>query len=183
MKDLFIAVNRRKMLMLTLMYGAIGLIAFLGLYYFGEGLKHELGKIGTTIFKALSVIALVIFVVVASSYGKKIKDKSAGLGINRDGITDETTSIAIGLVKWKEIKEIVFLKSLTSTSILIHVKKPDLYLKQAKNKAVARLLSQNLTIYKTPIVINASILDVGLEKLTTELTESANRYGSNIKIK
>jgi len=183
MEDIFIAVNRKKMISMTILYGLIGLVAFLGLYYFGEGLKDALGKVGTTIFKTLAVIVLVVFIVVAGSYGKKIKDKTAGLKIDRNGITDETSSISVGMVKWKQVKKIEFLKSLTSTSILIHVKKPETFLKEAKNKAVARLLNQNVAIYKTPIVINASVLTSDVKSLTEVLRGSADRYGSNIELK
>ncbi len=183
MEEIFVPVNRKKMLTLTVAYGIIGIIVFLAFYYFGEGLKDTLGKVGQTIFKTLAVILLIVFLVVAGSYGKKIKDKTAGISVNRNGITDQTTAIAIGEIKWKEVVGVEFQKSLTSTSLLIYVKNPDKILEQAPNKAVRRLLDRNQMIYKTPVVINSGVLVVDTNELKAQIAEYAQRFGKNIEIK
>lgn len=155
LEEIFIPINRRKMLFMTILYGVLGLGAFLIVYYLGENQEW----LNTTVFKVISLVILFFFMVVAGTFAKNLRSKSAGVLINKSGIEDNTSSIAIGLIKWGDITEISVEKKNLSNQLLIHIKKPKKYIEKAPNSAVKRLLSNNLANYGTPAIIDLNILD------------------------
>ncbi len=170
---IFIEIDRKKMIFRTVLYSVLGLFVFLGFYYLGEWQDW----VSSTVFKVIAVLSLLFFIVVAGTFAKNIKNGAAGLTIDKTGITDETSSISNGLIKWKEINEISKVKTTSSKLILIHVKKPQRFIDNAKNGAIKRLLNQNYTLYKTPIVINVSALTTTLSELEEVLVNFLGKSG------
>jgi len=164
-KEQFIPVDRKKMILMTVLYAVLGIGAFLVTYYLGENQDW----VSPGIFKFLSVVVLLFFIIVAGSFAKNVKQKTAGLTINYSGLDDQSNSISIGEVKWKDVTGIAKVSTPSAKYILLTVKKPQKFIDNAKNGAIKRLLNQNMTLYKTPVVINASILQISLEELEAEL--------------
>lgn len=154
-EEIFIPINRKRMLFMTILYSILGLGAFLTVYYLGENQEW----LSPTVFKVASVVILFFFMVVAGTFAKNLRNKSAGVLINKSGIEDNTSSIAMGLIKWGDITEISVEKKAMSNQLLIQIKKPKKYIEKAPNSAVKRLLSNNLANYGTPAIIDLSILD------------------------
>lgn len=157
----FIPINRTKMILLTVGYGLAGIIAFCIIYY--GGMQFE--SISHTIFKIIALVVLLFFAVVAGTFAKNIRNQSAGLQIDRKGITDSSSSISFGLIPWKDIVSINKYKSPSAKYMVIKVKKEKKYLEAAKNGAIRKLLDQNLAQFKTPVVINVGILKTNLTEL------------------
>lgn len=172
-EEVFIPIDRKKMILMTVIYSLAGIVGLLIVYYLGENQDW----VSPTIFKVISVIVFLFFIVVAGSYGKNIKNSAAGLTINLTGIDDQSSSISHGLIKWKDVTGISKVKTASSKLLVISVKKPKKYLDNAKNSAVKRVLNQNISQYKTPIVINVGILDTSLEELEILLKSHSGKFG------
>jgi hypothetical protein len=172
--EVFIPINRRKMIIMTVVYSVLGIAAFLVTYYLGE--NQDL--VSPTVFKVASVIVLLFFMVLAGTFAKNVKSTSAGLTISRKGIDDQANSISSGLIYWKDIKGISKIKTPSSKYILVMVKKPQKYIENAKNNAIKRLLNHNLANHKTPIVINVTALQTNLDELEGIIAEYSRRFGT-----
>jgi hypothetical protein len=171
---LFIPVNRRKMVIMTIVYGLLGLCACLLTYYIGANQSY----MSHTVFKVAAVIVFAFFAVVAGTFAKNIKNDAAGVEISSKGINDHSSSISPGMISWKEIKSISTAKNLATSYLLIHVKHPQEIIKKAKNKAVKRLLEQNMTIYKTPVVVNVGSLSTSLKEMESNVDQFYQRFGA-----
>ncbi len=172
--EVFIPINRKKMIIMTVVYSILGIGAFLVTFYLGESQDW----VSPTVFKVASVIVLLFFMVLAGTFAKNVKSAAAGLTINRKGINDQANSISSGLIYWKDIKGISKIKTPSSQYILVMVKKPQKYIENAKNNAIKRLLNHNLANYKTPIVINVTALQTNLDELEGIIAEYSGRFGT-----
>ena len=172
-KEIFIPINRKRMVVMTVFYILCGIGGLLVVYYLGENQDW----ISSTVFKVLSVIVFLFFIIVAGTFGKNLKNKSAGLKIDYSGIDDLSSSISHGFIKWADIKEISKVKTVSSNLLLVSVKKPQKYIDKAKNSAIKRLLNQNVALYKTPVVINVGVLTVSLTELEKLIMDYSGRFG------
>ena len=145
----------------------LGAAAILSLILF-FGLADNL-DLEPIILKSIGSVLTVIFILAGAAKAKKMKDKNAGILLNAEGIQDLSSEINVGFIKWKDITVVNKQKSIKFGLLLIDVKKNDLYIKNAKNSAIARLLRQNVKLYNTPIAINASNLDCTLEELVDQI--------------
>src|SRR5690606_10845638 len=116
-------------------------------------------------YKITGVVVLVFCVITAGQKVKKRNETNSGLIINKEGIHDLSSAIAIGLIKWKDIVEIDETVSRESRLIILKVKKQNDYLKKAKNAAVGRLLNQNIREFDTPVVIDTKYLNQSFDEI------------------
>lgn len=173
--EIFIPINRPRMIAMTVLYGVLGFFCFLVTYYLGEAQDW----VNPGIFKFLSVVVLLFFIIVAGTFAKNLKNKSAGLLINFKGIDDQSSSISHGFIFWKDIEKISKLNAGASKYMLVFVKKPQNYIEKAKNSAIKRLLNQNMRLYKTPVVINVGALSTNLDELEKTLGDFSPRLRNN----
>ena len=101
-EEVFIPIDRKKMILMTVLYSVLGIGAFLVTYYLGENQDW----VSPTVFKVASIVVLLFFMVLAGTFAKNVKSTIAGLTINRKGIDDQSNSISSGLIYWKDIKGI-----------------------------------------------------------------------------
>ncbi|MEO9532132.1 MAG: STM3941 family protein [Crocinitomicaceae bacterium] len=165
--EVLFPINKRKLRIQGIIYGVLAIVIFL--LMFGYADKQD--YISPMIFQGLGVVIPLFCVIAAGAKGKKISDPSAGLKIDKSGVHDETTHIALGLIKWGDIEEILEEQSLRTGLLLISVKKDEKYLKAAKNSAIERLLRQNIRMYKTPVAIDTSYLQGSLKEVIAKIKE------------
>lgn len=168
----FLSINRKRMLLMAAVYFSLGLSAFLLVYYFGQSQSF----INTTVINIVAVIIFLFFLVVSGTYIINLRNKEAGLRVDRTGIYDNLSSISVGLIPWKDINRIEVVKTNATKLILVHVKKPKKYIDSAKNSAVKRLLNQNFELQKTPICINAGILTKPINEVEDVLKQNYQRF-------
>jgi TctA family transporter len=173
--SIFIPVNRKKMILMTVLYAVLGLLVFMAVYLVGQNQNW----ISPTIFTVISFAFLLFFLVVSGTYARYIKLETAGLSISQVGIDDQSSSINFGLVKWQEILGVTTHSTASSKLLIVRVKKPNKYIEGAKNAAIKRLLNQNLTIYKTPVVINVNVLSTNLAELMEQINRHRGKFGTN----
>jgi hypothetical protein len=111
----------------------------------------------------------ILFFGAAVIYGiRKLFDKKAGLIIDSNGITDNSSASSIGLIEWNDISEIRTKQVMSTKFLLIDIVNPEKYIGKAKNGFQAKLMKANMNMYETPLSITSNTLkyDFGeLEKL------------------
>ena len=108
----------------------------------------------------------IVFFGAAGVFGiKKIFDKKVGLIIDKKGITDNSSALSIGLIKWKDINGIELSQVNSIKFLRIGVKNPENYISKAKNGIKAKLMKINMNMYGSPIYITSNSLKCNFEKL------------------
>ncbi len=170
--EVVIGLNRKKLIVNVTVCAILAFAGLLGFFWIAD--RQEFAS--PIFFKTVGGLWFGFFVIIGGTHSKRLARKNAGLTLSREGMEDFTSSISVGLIKWKDITEIKLAKSLTSKLLLVEIRKPEKMIREAKNKAIRRLMKQNLNLYKTPIVINAKILNCSFAELENEVSIFFNRY-------
>jgi len=168
--SIFIGVNRLKLKIQAVVLGVSAVVLLVAIFYWADNQEY----FSPILLKAIGGATCFLMIIGGGAKAKRLKDKNAGLLIDKSGVNDMTSEIAIGLISWNDIKQIDKKRSLAAGLLLIDVKKEQTYLKRAKNTAIARLLRQNIRLYKTPIAIDAKHLDCKLEELIDKVVGYRN---------
>jgi hypothetical protein len=124
----------------------------------------------STIFRSRDLIRLagiagVILFGAAGIYGaRKLFDKSVGLIIDDNGITDNTNASSAGLIYWKDITEIKTKQVMSTKYLLIFVSNPDNYLGRVSGFK-RKLMTGSMKMYGTPLSITANTLKYNFKDL------------------
>ena len=105
----------------------------------------------------------------------KLLDKSAGLTINDNGITDNTNFTSVGLMKWEDIKKIKSDKSASIDFMFIYVKNPKTYIERT-TFIKRKLMQGNMKRYGTPLSLTSMTLKCDYKYLATLIDEKFNEY-------
>jgi hypothetical protein len=170
-EDVFIAVNRRKLLIQAIFISLLGIVALMA----GLGLAETTEFIEPWIWQGIGVLICLLALVGAGSKMRRRSDSSAGLTIGKEGIDDQSSDLSLGIIKWGDIKEIDREQCLKERMFILIVRKENDYKKRAKNSAITRLLEQNIRRYGTPVVIDPSYLEISLEELLDQSIEHFKR--------
>jgi len=162
--SVFIGLNRGKAKRTSILMGILAIGSLIVFWWLADVQKFT----EPWVFKLIGGVLAGIFVLTGGAAAKKLTEKNAGILIDENGVTDATSSIAIGLIKWADIKEI---SSDASGMLILNVRKPESYIKNASNSAIKRLLEHNKKMYKTPVVIDTSYVEYTIEEVETQIVE------------
>lgn len=110
-------------------------------------------------------IVSILFFGAVGLYGlRRLFDKTIGLIVDENGITDHTNASSIGLIEWKDILEIRTEKVVSTKFLLIYVKNPEKYLERAKGFK-RKLMEGNSSMYGTPLSIISNTLRTNFDEL------------------
>jgi len=110
-------------------------------------------------------IVAVLFFGAVGVYGfRKLFDKTIGLTIDENGITDNTNATSIGLIDWSDIIEIKTKQIMSTRFLLIFVNNSDKYLDRV-NGFKQKLMKGNMKIYGTPLSITSNTLRYNFDDL------------------
>lgn len=172
MNDLVIYPRKGKMIL----YG-IGCLIFvaLGALLFGIGLTES----GSDRIKFLIIggIALVFFGICMVYWVKSMFKAKPALIINNVGITDQSTYIAPGLIKWEEIEDIDFVQFGGQTYIGIFTKDPDLVVNRSSSFK-KQLNRMNKGLLPSQVNIPVKILDCNVEELVEKINKQWVKSGA-----
>lgn len=119
------------------------------------------------LIRLIGIIAVLFFGFVLITLIRKVLfDKNLGIIINEKGIFDNSSFVAVGLIKWDDIISIKKRKVGKTSFLLIDVKNPENYIRTS-NKIKSNLLKANYRSYGTPISISSNFINcdfVELEK-------------------
>lgn len=110
-------------------------------------------------------IAAVLFFGAAGAYGlRKLFDKTIGLTIDENGITDNSNASSVGLIEWSDIVKIKTEQVMSTRFLLIFISNPDKYLKRV-NGFKRKLMKGNMKMYGTPLSITSNTLKYNFDDL------------------
>jgi hypothetical protein len=170
-EDAHIGINRARIKIMGALYFALAFAFFLGFYFIGNSLD---GGWAMALKITGGMIALFLLMTAASAMSV-LNKKDAGIQFNANGIIDQSTQISAGLIEWKAVSAIE--TNASKKMILVFVKKPEVFIKNAKNRAVKQLYERNMQLYKTPLIIEAGYLDVSFDELKKLAEEYWKRFG------
>jgi hypothetical protein len=105
----------------------------------------------------------------------RLFDKKPGLIIDEIGIIDNSNMSSVGLIEWKEIREIKTQDFQSTSFLLIFLYDNDSYLNRIKGFK-GKLLKGNYKKYGTPISIVSNTLDCNFDELAIFLKEKFKEY-------
>ena len=125
--------------------------------------------------------ASILFFGMTGYYGiKSLFKGDVGLVIDREGITDRTSATSVGFIEWRDVIGIRSEQVLSTKILLIDTSDPQKYLQRASNKALAKLMQGNMSMYGTPITIAANTIDYNFKDLEHLLVEHFENYKDKV---
>lgn len=121
--------------------------------------------------KIIGIIGILFFGLGLVVFPQRLLDKTPGIVIDKDGITDNMTKPRVGTIRWGDISHVEITKIYSTKMLLIFVHNPAKYLKKVEGFN-SRGLKNNLKLVGTPFCIPASILKMRLEDVEVII----NRY-------
>lgn len=113
----------------------------------------------------LAGVAGVLFFGAAGIFGlRKLFDKTIGLIVDENGITDNTNASSVGLINWTDITEIKTEQVMSTKFLLIFISNPDKYLNRV-NGFKRKLMMGNMKMYGTPLSITSNTLKYKFDDL------------------
>ncbi|KAF2343075.1 STM3941 family protein [Flavobacterium tistrianum] len=172
MKEIIIALDKKKLILL-LFAGVV--FTFFSFWFILEpsDFVNFITRSENIVFIA-GILGLIVFGLGSVLLFFKLFDNTPGLIINEKGITDNSNSSSIGLIKWSDITEISLSRVMSTQFLLIKVSNPEDYIQKA-NQMKKLLLKQNLKTYGTPITITSVGLQCSFEDLEQMILESYNQ--------
>lgn len=99
---------------------------------------------------------------------KKLLDKSPGLVVNAEGIVDNASGVAAGLIPWAEVSNIDSYAIQGQQFVAIQVSDPDKYIE--RGSALKKVANRaNMKLVGTPLTIPATALQVSFDELQETL--------------
>jgi hypothetical protein len=124
----------------------------------------------------LGGIVGVIFFGTVVIYGlRKLLDKTIGLLVDENGITDNTNASSVGLIVWSDITEIKTEQVMSTKFILIFTNNPDKYLDRF-GVFKRKLMQGNMKMYGTPLSITSNTLKFNFADLEKLLIDKLNEW-------
>lgn len=124
----------------------------------------------------LGIFALLIFGFISMAILQKLTNKKPGLIVRDDGIWDNSSAIAIGLIEWQDITKVDDCHAVGQDFICIHVQDPHKYIKKAKNAFQQRILTINHQTHASAIQITANGLQGTHQDVLGLLQENFRKY-------
>jgi hypothetical protein len=128
------------------------------------------------IFKNLQAIRItgivaVLFFGAVGAYGfRKLFDKTIGLTIDENGITDNSNASSVGLIDWNDIVEIRSEQVASTKFLMIFTNNPDKYMERV-NGFKRKLMQGNMKMYGTPLSITSNTLKYNFDDLQKLIIE------------
>ena len=126
----------------------------------------------------LGLISAIFFGIIAVSMIQKISEKKAGLVINKQGVTDNSSALSIGFIPWADVQQIKVLKVMSERFLLFILNNPQDYLKKVKNPIRRNTMKINQKLYGSPFSISSNLLQINFDELKELLQKKRNEYKS-----
>ncbi len=130
-----------------------------------------------TLFIITGLASVLFFGLVVVILVSKLSDKKPGLIISKQGIMDNSTGLAAGLIAWTDIQEIK-ISQITSQQkfLMLFVTNPENYLDNVSNPLKRMAMKLNHKLYGTPISISSNFIQTNFDDLHKLLIEKMNEY-------
>ena len=121
----------------------------------------------------------IAFFGICGIYGiTKMFDFKPGLIINSKGITDNSSAVAAGLIRWSDITGFSEFQVKSTKMLIIHVREPEKYVN--RGSAIKRALNKaNMKLVGSPISISANSLRIKYPELLELCTNRFEKQGQD----
>lgn len=150
--------------------GLFALLAMTGVWLF-LSYAHSQTFLTPWVVQVGAGILTFLFGILATNDLQKGLGNPIGLVLTPEGFIDHAGNLGIGVVRWKEIKRIWINEERSDTTILIELKKPDSLQKKTVNPLQKNLMTTNIKLHGTPVVIQTGYLSIQSDQLLTTLEE------------
>jgi hypothetical protein len=157
-----------------LILALMGSIVFVGIGLWFVFLA--ISKVSQAYISLVGLATIIFFGTCAVFIGKKIGDKTPGLVINKQGILDNSSGVAAGLVLWTDMNEIKLTNVAGQRFIMLIVKNPEEYINRQKGFIKKKSMWMNHRFYGSPISIGSNGLKYNFYALHTTIQ---NKFKEN----
>jgi hypothetical protein len=171
-----ISLSKRKMILL--LTGSLIFVA-LGAYFITDSstfTNGEYRRYPLWLILAVGYASVSFFGICAIFICYKFFDNKPGLIVDKNGITDNSSGVSVGLIKWHEIVKLSVSEVYRQKFILIYVNDPETIINNQSNLFKRKTLSINNKIYHTPIAISSNALKCNFDNLYLLLTEKFRNH-------
>jgi GTP-binding protein EngB required for normal cell division len=132
------------------------------------------------LIRIIGIAAVAFFGLYLILIVRKLFDNRVGLTIDQNGITDNSSSVHLGLIEWDDILEIEAIQIASTKMLKLKTDKPEKYIDRAKNTFIKRAMAANHKLYGSPFTISSVSLKVKFDELEKIVMNEFNkRRGSN----
>jgi hypothetical protein len=128
------------------------------------------------LIRIIGIIGVAFFGLCLFFIFKKMFDKKYGLIIDKNGITDNSNAMSIGLVKWNDITGIKVLEVVNQKFIIINVSNPEYYIGLKKTGIGKMAMKANYKKYGSPISITANSLKLNFDGIKEIIEKQYEKY-------
>lgn len=176
MSKIEIPLSKTKILLLV--SGSI-LFVIAGLFFFLV-LADEQTRFNPILIKGVGILSVLFFGATGISTTRKLFDNKIGLILDENGITDNSSGVSVGQIKWSDITEIKMGQVSSTKFLLIYVANLEYYLQQVSGFK-RKMMQANSNMYGTPLSMTSNGLKCSFEELEELLREGLNKYKSTNK--
>ena len=127
--------------------------------------------------RALGIVSIIVFGLLALFFVKKLFDKKPGLVFNNSGIVDNASAASAGFIPWSEVTGYDIFEMSQQKMLIIMVTDPEKYVD--RGNAVKRKLNQaNYKMCGSPIAISANALKISFPELMSVFSQYQGKYGN-----
>ena len=127
--------------------------------------------------RALALLAIVLFGLLAIFFFRKLFDNKPGLVFSNAGIVDNASAVAAGFIPWSEVIGSSIFEMPQQKMLIILVRDPEKYVD--RGNAVKRKLNQaNYKMCGSPISISANALKIDFSELHSLFDQYQQKYGA-----
>lgn len=128
-----------------------------------------------TVILCAGIASIILFSIFAIMYIQKLRSSALGLIIDKQGITDNSSALSVGLIAWSDIENISVMEMYRQKLIMIKVNKPEEYIARQANSMKRKMMEMNYKTYHTPISITSNILQIKFDELLHKLTSDLEK--------
>lgn len=126
-----------------------------------------------------STACIIFFGFTAFFFLKKMSDKKPGLIINNEGIYDNSSATAIGLIPWSDITHFSISSVMNQQFLIIGLKDPEQYITAQTNLFKKKSFDFNYKNYGSPLAISATTFEYNLYELRAMLENNLTGQQAN----
>jgi hypothetical protein len=123
-------------------------------------------------------VAILVFGFFGITIFKKLFDKSPGLIISADGITDNSGGLPAGFIPWSDITAVKVIEVNNQRLLNLVVKNPHEYIQRQKSALKRMIMKKNLDIYGAAIEISPNAIKINFEDLKEIIEKRFSDYNT-----
>ena len=175
-EEIAIPLSKTKIILLAIGALIFVIVGIWFLYDLSKFAGSSYRQRSSEFIQIIGIVAVIFFGICAIFAFRKLFDKKQGLVINDKGITDNSSAVSAGLIKWSDIIAIDAVKVHSQKFIMIEVSNPVEYIDRKKNRISKMAMRANYNRYGSPISISANSLKTDFNELKSLIDQQYENH-------